>query len=127
MKLIAEVKRRGVSSHLLGHAHGAAVGAATEPLDDLAQARGLVKVLVRESRVNSGLYIEQQQDVVHTGGAAPVDKAHRAERMRYSYLSATIGSIFVARRAGTRQAASATPTSSSTTSANTSGSVKLTP
>lgn len=45
----------------------------------------------------------------------------------YSYLSATIGSTFVARRAGTKLASSATATSSSDTTAKLKGSVGVTP
>lgn len=53
---------------------------------------------------------------------------HPSRRPRcYSYLRAIIGSMRVARRAGTRQAAKATSESSSAMPANTLGSVALTP
>jgi hypothetical protein len=45
----------------------------------------------------------------------------------HSYLSAIIGSTFVARRAGIQHAASATPDKSNATIANVAGSVALTP
>src|SRR5205085_1157622 len=45
----------------------------------------------------------------------------------YSYLKATIGSTFVARRAGTKQAARATPARISEISVKVSGSVALMP
>lgn len=48
-------------------------------------------------------------------------------RVSYPYLRGTIGSTFIARRAGMEQAASATSVSSSATPVNVSGSVALTP
>lgn len=53
-------------------------------------------------------------------------KRTRAGRC-YSYLSATIGSTFVARQAGRRHAISTVPASTSVTSPNVTGSVGLTP
>src|SRR4029450_5419497 len=44
----------------------------------------------------------------------------------YSYLSATIGSTFAARRAGTKQAARATPANTTETATNVIGSVAVT-
>src|SRR5262245_19144122 len=55
-------------------------------------------------------------------------KSHFEEKDRaYSHLSATIGSTFVARRAGIQQASSATTVSSSAITMNVNGSVALTP
>src|ERR1051326_7114628 len=51
----------------------------------------------------------------------------RSTGLNYSYRSATIGSTFVARRAGTKQATSATIVSSAAVTPNVSGSLGCTP
>jgi hypothetical protein len=58
--------------------------------------------------------------------ARAVQQARVSSPVAHSYLSAIIGSVFAARRAGMKQAINATPTSNNAMPANVSGSVAVT-
>ena len=87
----------------------------SNPIDDTARHKSYYRQF-RQSHLQH-LRAVRDSEIAVGAGLLPNKKASRFswEMERYSYLKATIGSTLVARRAGMRQAASATRTSSALT------------
>src|SRR5437867_2504681 len=111
-------KRTGVRQSRRSGRYGPSGGVASLPLFPCAALTGTLIVAAAAGR-RTGSAFFPTADHGREAGGLPDDR-------RYC-VSATIGSIFVARRAGTAQAAKATTARTPTTNVTTAGSVALMP